>query len=210
FAYAVHTDLGNSCVAARIERRLAPLRTPLLSGQTVEIITAKNAKPNPAWLNFVVTAKARANIRHYLKNIQHAEAVDLGKRLLDRALGELGASLKKIPAAQWQALLAEFKLQEQNELLAMIGLGQRPAPLVARRLLPDSEADAQSHATPLVIHGTEGMVVTLARCCRPIPGDEIVGYLSAGRGLMIHRADCNNLAEYRNHPEKWLEVRWEK
>lgn len=212
FAYAVHTDLGNSCVAAKIDRRLAPLRTPLVSGQTVEIITAKSAKPNPAWLNFVVTAKARANIRHYLKSIQHEEAVELGKRLLERALGEFSLSLKKLPPTQVEAVLAEFKLASLNELFETIGLGQRPAPLVARRLLPgagEPKLGAGQNA-PLAIRGTEGMVVTFARCCHPIPGDEIVGYLSAGRGLMIHRHDCNNLAEYRNHPEKWIEVQWEK
>ncbi|HET9680373.1 MAG TPA: bifunctional GTP diphosphokinase/guanosine-3',5'-bis pyrophosphate 3'-pyrophosphohydrolase [Gammaproteobacteria bacterium] len=217
FAYAVHTDMGNSCVAAKIDRRLAPLRTPLVSGQTVEIITAKKAKPNPAWLNFVVTAKARANIRHYLKSIQHGEAIDLGKRLLDRALGELSLSLKKIPADRLEKLIHEFGFKSADELFENIGLGHRPAPFAARHLLPENEPDKASEKgktskreAPLAIRGTEGMVLTFARCCRPIPGDKIVGYLSAGRGLMIHRDDCNNLAEYKHHPEKWIEVQWVK
>lgn len=211
FAYAVHTDVGNACVAAKIDRRLAPLRTQLINGQTVEIITAKNAKPNPVWLNFVVTAKARANIRHYLKNLQRDEAIALGKRLLDRALGELSLSYKKLSREQVQAVLKEFKLESVDELFETIGLGQRLAPLVARRFVPDTEADKSTgHAGPLAIRGTEGLVVTLAKCCHPIPGDDIVGYLSAGRGIVVHRDDCNNLAEYRNHPEKWIEVQWEK
>lgn len=209
FAYAVHTDVGNTCVAAKIDRRLAPLRTPLVNGQTVEIITAKKAHPNPAWLNFVVTAKARANIRHYLKNLQQEEAVDLGHRMLERALAELKLTMKKIPREQVQLVLSDFGLNSLEELYETIGLGQRLAPLVARRLAPDHLGDPYHPRGPLTIRGTEGMVVTLARCCHPIPGDRIVGFISAGRGIMVHREDCNNLAEYKDQPDKWVEVQWD-
>ncbi|HEX6928123.1 MAG TPA: bifunctional GTP diphosphokinase/guanosine-3',5'-bis pyrophosphate 3'-pyrophosphohydrolase [Gammaproteobacteria bacterium] len=210
FAYAVHTDVGNTCVAAKIDRRLAPLRTPLVNGQTVEVITAPNAKPNPAWLNFVVTAKARANIRQYLKNLKEEEAVALGRRLLDRALEVHNLRVKSLQQEQVQTVLNDFKLDSFEHLLESIGLGHRPAPLVARRFVTDADEATAAHQGPLSISGTEGMVVTLARCCHPIPGDAIIGYLSTGRGIVIHRDNCHNLAEYRGQPEKWIEVQWEK
>ncbi|HET6725610.1 MAG TPA: bifunctional GTP diphosphokinase/guanosine-3',5'-bis pyrophosphate 3'-pyrophosphohydrolase [Gammaproteobacteria bacterium] len=211
FAYAVHTDVGNACVAAKLDRRMAPLRTPLTNGQTVEIITAKGAIPNPAWLDFVVTAKARANIRHYLKDIKHDKAVTLGRRLLERALASYKSKLKKLPTGQIDAVLKEFKLATLDDLMEQIGLGERLAPLVARRLLPDAAREAEpATAGPLSIKGTEGMVVSLGRCCHPIPGDRIIGYLSAGRGIVIHRDNCRNLADYRSQPDKWLDVQWEK
>jgi RelA/SpoT family (p)ppGpp synthetase len=211
FAYAVHTDVGNACVAAKIDRRLVPLRTPLVNGQTVEIITAKGAMPNPAWLNFVVTAKARANIRHYLKNMKRDRAIALGRRLLERALESYGTKIKKLAPGKIDAVLAEFKLATFDDLMEQIGLGEQLAPLVARRLLPDDAIEtAPATAGPLSIKGTEGMVVTLGRCCHPIPGDPIMGYLSAGRGIVIHRDTCRNLADYRSQPDKWIEVQWEK
>jgi guanosine-3',5'-bis(diphosphate) 3'-pyrophosphohydrolase len=208
FAYAVHTDVGNACVATKIDRRMAPLRTPLANGQTVEIITAPNAKPNAAWLNFVVTAKARANIRHYLKDLKHGDAVELGKRLLERAAQQAGIDPALLKTDELTALAQEFHLVDLDELYESVGLGQRPAPLVVRRLLP-ADAKETGSVGPLAIRGTEGMVVTLAKCCHPIPGDPITGYLSAGRGIVIHRNDCRNLAEYRNQPDKWIEVQWE-
>src|SRR5688500_346158 len=175
FAYSVHTDIGNHCVAAKVDRRLVPLRTPLRNGQTVEIITAKGATPNPAWVNFVVTAKARAAIRHYLKGLKHSEAVELGKRLLTQAMAELSIPLKKVPEERLQRVAAELNLKSPEELFENIGLGERLAPLVARSLLPtDQEAPAggeTGHGKPLAIAGTEGMVVTYARCCFPIPND---------------------------------------
>jgi guanosine-3',5'-bis(diphosphate) 3'-pyrophosphohydrolase len=213
FAYAVHTDIGNHCVAAKVDRRLVPLRTPLRNGQTVEIITAKGATPNPAWVNFVVTAKARTAIRQYLKSLKHSEAVDLGKRLLNQALGDLGLALKKIPDERIQATATELNLKSAEELFEKIGLGERLAPLVARRLLPpDTETPAEPPAAPtgpLAIAGTEGMVVSYARCCFPIPNDPIMAYLSSGRGVVIHREACNNLRNYRKQPDKWLSVTWQ-
>jgi RelA/SpoT family (p)ppGpp synthetase len=211
FAYAIHTDVGNRCVAAKVDRRLVPLRTPLLNGQTVEIITAKGATPNPSWSTFIVTAKARAAVRQYLKNMKRGEAADLGRRLLGLALDEIHQPLKKIPPASLDGLAREFGLGDARELFEKIGLGERLAPLVARRLQPvaDGAGPAPHASAPLMIAGTEGLVVTYARCCFPIPNDPIMAYLSAGRGVMIHRQNCGNLAEYRKQPDKWLSVAWE-
>ena len=212
FAYAIHTDVGNRCVAAKVDRRLVPLRTPLRNGQTVEIITAKGAKPNPSWSSFLVTAKARAAIRQYLKNLKRGDALELGRRLLGLALEELSLNLKKIPAVEIDALIKDLNLRDVDELFEKIGLGERLAPLVARRLQPthvDGEPVAAGAGGPLMIAGTEGLLVTYARCCFPIPNDPIMAYLSAGRGVMIHRQNCGNLAEYRKQPDKWLSVAWE-
>ena len=210
FAYAIHTDVGNRCVAAKVDRRLVPLRTPLRNGQTVEIITAKGATPNPSWSTFLVTAKARAAIRQYLKNLKRGEALELGRRLLALALEEFSISLKKIPAANIEAVVKELNLRDADELYEKIGLGERLAPLVARRLQPMQEGgEPPARTIPLMIAGTEGLLVTYARCCYPIPNDPIMAYLSAGRGVMIHRQNCGNLAEYRKQPDKWLSVAWE-
>ncbi len=210
FAYAVHTDVGNRCVAAKVDRRLVPLRTPLRNGQTVEIITAKGATPNPAWVNFVVTAKARASIRQYLKNLKRGEAVDLGKRLLNQALEEFSLTLRKIPSESIDAVVAELGLRAHEELFEKIGLGERVAPFIARRLLPaDAEGVVEGVAGPLAIAGTEGLVVSYARCCFPIPNDPILASLSTGRGVVIHREACGNLASFRKQPEKWIPVAWQ-
>jgi RelA/SpoT family (p)ppGpp synthetase len=211
FAYAIHTDVGNRCVAAKVDRRLVPLRTPLRNGQTVEIITAKGATPNPSWSGFLVTAKARAAIKQYLKNLKKGEAAELGRRLLSQALEEFSLHLKKIPPSEIDAVVKELSLKDAEELFEKIGLGERLAPLVARRLQPVQEERAhKGHAGgPLMIAGTEGLLVTYARCCFPIPNDPIMAYLSAGRGVMIHRQNCGNLAEYRKQPEKWIPVAWE-
>jgi guanosine-3',5'-bis(diphosphate) 3'-pyrophosphohydrolase len=212
FAYSVHTDIGNHCVAAKVDRRLVPLRTPLRNGQTVEIITAKGATPNPAWVNFVVTAKARAAIRHYLKGLKQSEAIELGRRMLGQALQDLSLSLKKVPEERLQAVAAELNMKTPDELFEKIGLGERLAALVARRLLPadgSQPTEPTSHAEPLAIAGTEGMVVSYARCCFPIPNDPIMAYLSSGRGVVIHREACGNLRNYRKQPDKWLTVTWQ-
>jgi len=210
FAYAVHTDVGNRCVAAKVDRRLVPLRTPLRNGQTVEIITAKGATPNPSWVNFVVTAKARAAIRQYLKNLKRSEAVDLGRRLLNQALEEFSLSLRKVPTEAREALLRDLGMKSEDELFEKIGLGERVAPFVARRLLPtESGPHAEGAAGPLAIAGTEGLVISYARCCFPIPNDPILANLSSGRGVVIHREACGNLASFRRHPEKWVPVTWQ-
>ncbi len=210
FAYAIHTDVGNRCVAAKVDRRLVPLRTPLRNGQTVEIITAKGATPNPSWSSFLVSAKARAAIRQYLKNLKRSEAIELGRRLLNVALEEFSIPLKKIPAETLQAAVKEAGLEDTDQLFEKIGMGERLAPLVARRLLPTNEGELTHHtAGPLMIAGTEGLLVSYAHCCFPIPNDPIMAYLSAGRGVVIHRQACGNLAGYRKQPEKWLSVAWE-
>jgi GTP diphosphokinase / guanosine-3',5'-bis(diphosphate) 3'-diphosphatase len=209
FAYAVHTDIGNRCVAAKVDRRLSPLRTVLRNGQTVQIITAKGASPNPSWVNFVATAKARSSIRHYLKSLQRSEAIELGQQLLNAALGEFQLDVERIEPAVMNQALQEFNIKDKDELLAQLGLGERLAPLVARRLLPGGH-DEQGKITPLTVAGTEGLLVTYARCCRPIPDDPIIAYLSAGRGIVIHRETCGNVEDYHKHPEKWQPVAWQK
>ena len=218
FAYAIHTDVGNSCTGARINRRLAPLGTRLYSGQSVEIITSPNAKPNPGWLKFVTTAKARTSIRHYLKNLKGDEAISLGLRLLNRELNVFGFRYDQIQPSKLEEVLNQYHLQDNQSLLAEIGLGNRIAPLIARRLI-ESEykstklvngANEDSASEPFVIKGTEGMVVHFPKCCYPIPGDPITGFSSAGRGIVIHNLSCKNVAEYRNQPEKWIDVQWEE
>ncbi len=219
FAYAVHTDIGNSCVACRISRRLAPLSEPLESGQTVEIITSPGAQPNPAWLSFVVTAKARSNIRHVLKNQRHSESISLGKRLLNKVLAGYGTHLDKVDAEQVEQALEEMQVEEFNAVLEDIGLGNRMAFRVARQLFPDLIGDEEEdrgsrrkkedrHGS-IAIRGSEGMVISYARCCHPIPGDPIVGHISSGRGMVIHTETCNNIAEIRHNPEKCITVRWD-
>lgn len=212
FAYAIHTDIGNSCMACRVNRRMAPLSQPLESGATVEIITSPTARPSPSWLNFVVTGKSRTHIRNALKQQQRDESVSLGARLLEKALDAQGTHLSDLAQHQIQSLLDEYQQDELDDLLESIGLGTRTAHLVARRLLTtESTSDFCSTAeAPLVIHGTEGIVLNYARCCAPIPGDPIVGHLSSGKGMVVHRDNCKNVADIRNHPEKCIPLSWAK
>ncbi|MBB3190026.1 RelA/SpoT family protein [Halomonas cerina] len=214
FAYSVHTDIGNSCIACRIDRHLAPLSTRLESGQTLEIITAPGARPNLAWLNVVVTAKARSAIRHALKHQRQTEAVQLGRRLLNKALAVFETSLEELPSGTLDRLLEEYALKQEDALLESIGLGTRVAHVVARRLvdlqqgepsrpLPDGEPPA-----PVLISGAEGMVIKFARCCHPLPGDPVVGHLSVGKGIVVHRAECRNLGEFKNAPDKLIALEW--
>ena len=221
FAYAVHTDIGNTCHEARIDGRPVSLRTPLATGQTVEIVTSRRARPDPTWINFVATGKARANIRSYLKKLRRDEAIDLGRRLLDQALRRDELSLRKLPRGRTWEILDEFRLDSREELFADIGLGRRAAGLVAKRLAatardPGAEESDERKAAgngrdvdevPIFIAGTEGMVVNLGRCCRPIPGDPIVGYLSSGRGLVVHTDSCGNLPDLDSKHEG-IDVDW--
>ena len=210
FAYAVHTDIGDRCVAAKIDRGLVPLRTPLQNGQTVEIVTNRGAKPNPNWLTFVRTAKARTAIRSHMKSMRSSESVDLGKRLLDRSLKDLASSLRKVGKVRMKSALDELALNNNEELFEQIGLGERLAPLTARFLVGvNEEGESEPSTASLVIAGTEGLVVSYARCCYPIPGDQVMGYLSSGRGIVIHRNNCGNLSNFRKQPEKWISVNWE-
>jgi len=210
FAYAVHTDIGNRCVAAKIDRRLTPLRAVLRNGQTVQIITAKGATPNPSWVNFVVTAKARSAVRHYLKSLHRSEAVELGRRLLVQAFAEFELEFSAVSPQALESALAEFGLKDADELYEKVGLGERLAPLVARRLLPGERIDAVTGATsPLAVAGTEGLLVSYAHCCYPIPNDPIFAFLSTGRGIVVHRETCANVDDYRKQPDKWLPVTWQ-
>ena len=214
FAYAVHTDVGNRCVACRIEKALAPLSTVLQSGKTVEIITAKHAKPNLGWLSFIVTGKARSAIRHFLKNQQRSESVRLGQRLLSRALVNLGSSLEQVTDEQRLNLVSEAELTEFDDILEDIGLGNRVAYSVARRLTADADTEPAKlsqtdDARPLAIKGSEGLLTSYAKCCRPIPGDPIVGHFSKGHGMVIHHETCNNVSEIRDNPEKCVFFTWD-
>jgi GTP diphosphokinase / guanosine-3',5'-bis(diphosphate) 3'-diphosphatase len=210
FAYAVHTDVGNRCVAAKIDRKLVPLKTPLHNGETVEIITARGARPNPNWVNFVVSAKARNAIRAYLKSLRSDEAQDLGRLLLSQALRMYSISLRRLPKRRMQALLTELGIPDSETLFEQLGLGERLAPIIAGLLAQEGEQHdgAAERRKPLEVAGTEGLIVNYARCCSPIPGDEIVGYMSSGRGIVIHRSRCRNLAEYSRQPSKWIPVDW--
>ena len=211
FAYAVHTDIGDRAVAAKINRQLVPLRTQLQNGQTVEIITSRGAKPNPNWLTFVRSAKARTAIRNHMKNLRAVESIDLGRRLLDKSLKDLGSSLRKVGKVRMNEVLQELGLNGTEELFEQLGLGERLAPLTARILVGvDEEGKANENVASLVIAGTEGMVVSYAKCCYPLPGDTVMGYLTAGRGVVIHRNVCGNLSNFRKQPEKWIAVTWEK
>jgi guanosine-3',5'-bis(diphosphate) 3'-pyrophosphohydrolase len=216
FSYMVHTDIGNRCVAAKVNGELVPLRTELRNGDRVEIITASHAKPNPAWLQYVRTGKARSNIRHFLKTMQHEESALLGERLLDQALRTLGVTLAGIDDASWERQVRDSGSRSRNEVLTDIGLGKRLPAVVARRLLRVTEsARDESRATgkppgSVVIRGTEGMAVQLASCCRPIPGDAIVGSIKKGQGLVVHASECRQIARSRsNEPDQWIDVEWD-
>jgi GTP pyrophosphokinase len=209
FAYAVHTDIGNRCVAAKINYELVPLRTELKNGDRVEIITAAHAKPNPSWLNYVVSAKARHHIRHFLKTMQYEESAHLGERLLGQALNALGSNSRTITEADWERLLKELSATTRQEVLAEIGLGKQLAIVIARKLMPaGAEAKQPGIAGPVVIRGSEGMALQFAKCCHPIPGDPIIGFIKTGRGMIIHTHDCPVVAKTRKDPDKWLDVEW--
>jgi guanosine-3',5'-bis(diphosphate) 3'-pyrophosphohydrolase len=214
FAYAVHTDVGSHAVAARVDKKLAPLRTRLSSGQTVEIITAPSAVPSTQWLEWVVSAKARTAIRSFLKRLQHEDAIDLGHRMLDRAMDALGASLEVLPPDALSRYLEENKLRALEDLLADIALGNRTADQVARALLQSSgglAATLHPHAAEKIqITGAERGVLSFGNCCHPVPGDEIMGYLSAGKGIVVHRLECPNMAEFRKSPERCVGIVWDR
>jgi len=212
FAYSVHTGIGDSCIACRIDGQLTPLSEQLQSGQKVEIITADGAQPNPNWLNFVVTAKARSAIRHFLKNQQHDESVDLGKRLLDQALSNFGTHYKELKKSQIKRLLKETGAKSFEYILQQIGLGNRVPFAVANVLVPEDKrkiADDKKNSTlPVIIDASDGLLLHYARCCHPIPGDPILGHISPGKGIVIHLESCRNLKEIRSNPEKCMSLNW--
>ena len=211
FAYAVHTDIGNRCVAVKINHELMALRTELKSGDSVEIITASHAKPNPSWLSFVATGKARSHIRHFLKTMHYEESVRLGERFLNQALRALKPGRIKIDDNQWNKLLRDSGTKSREEILADIGLGKRLAVVVARRLLSLSgplTREGKKIPGTVTVLGTEGMAIQFAKCCRPIPGDPIIGYIKKGQGMVIHTHDCPVMAKIHAPPEKILDVEW--
>jgi GTP diphosphokinase / guanosine-3',5'-bis(diphosphate) 3'-diphosphatase len=232
FAYAIHSDIGNSCVAVRINQELAPLRTELHNGDHVEIITGSLAKPNPAWLNYVVTGRARAHIRHFLKSQQSTESAVLGERMLNQALRALHVEPNQITDDHWQKLIRDYGLKKKSQILTEIGLGKRQNVMVAHQLLamlevqevPEEGAIGKflggkffdkifgKTTKPLdtiTIRGSEGMAVQFAQCCRPIPGDPILGFINKDKGLVVHTHDCPAIRKFRLDPDKWLDVEWE-
>lgn len=210
FAYAVHTDVGNNCVACRINGRLAPLSQPLHSGQKVSIITAQGAQPNPNWLNFAISGKARSAIRHFLKHQRHHQSVTLGRRMLAQALEDFNLNFSELSEDQQSKLLKATKMKSMDDLLEDIGMGNRVAYAVAKLLQSEPEAEERGSSiyAPLTIDSSEGMMINFARCCRPIPGDPIIGHISSGKGLVIHQDTCRNVAELRHKPEKISHVNW--
>jgi guanosine-3',5'-bis(diphosphate) 3'-pyrophosphohydrolase len=212
FAYSVHTDIGNRCIAVKVNHELVPLRTELRNGDLVEVITAAHAKPSPAWLSFVATSKARSNIRHFLKTTLSGESAQLGERLLNQALLALGVKLQDMDEAHWNKLLRDTGAKTRQDILADIGLGRRLNLVVARQLASVGEKVSNEAAAtpPITIQGTEGMAVQFAQCCRPIPGDPIIGVIKSGQGLIVHTHDCPTLRRGRSSSEQWLDVVWDK
>jgi guanosine-3',5'-bis(diphosphate) 3'-pyrophosphohydrolase len=212
FAYSVHSDIGNRCIAVKVNHELVPLRTELRNGDRVEVITAPHANPNPAWLGYVATSKARSQIRHYLKTMQSGESALLGERLLNQALHAMGVKLQDMDEAHWNKLLKDTGVKTRQDILADIGLGRRLNMVVARQLAHLGETWAsETTANPVItIQGTEGMAVQFAQCCRPIPGDPIVGVIKSGQGLLVHTHDCPTLRRGRSSGEQWLDVAWDK
>ena len=222
FAFAVHTDVGNSCVAVKINNELAPLRTEMHNGDNVEIITAPLAKPNPAWLNYVVTGKARSHIRHYLKTLQATESAHLGERMLNMALRALHVDPSAIGDKLWHKIMRDYGVKDKSEILTDIGLGKRVGLMVAHQL---TAGNAELHGfenigentnpktvkklDSITISGSEGMAVQFAQCCRPIPGDPILGFINKDKGLIIHTHDCPTIRKFKLDPDKWLDVEWD-
>ena len=212
FAYSVHTDIGNHCIAVKVNHELVPLRTELRNGDRVEIVTAPHAKPNPAWLGYVATSKARSHIRHFLKTMQSGESAQFGERLLNQALHALGVNPQDMDGAHWDRLLKDTGSKSRQDILADIGLGRRLNMVVARQLARVGETVPKEMAANAVItiQGTEGMAVQFAKCCRPIPGDQIIGVIKSGQGLVVHTHDCPVLRKGRSSSEQWLDVVWDK
>jgi GTP pyrophosphokinase len=219
FAYSVHTDIGHHCVAARINYEQMPLRTELKNGDQVEILTSPTARPNPSWLQFVATGKARSRIRHFLKGLQQRESAALGERMLEQALATLKVEPESIKWERWESLQKEFGSRSQLEILADIGLGKRlsfavaqaltrPAGKVAEETKGNGGAATTTKPPPLTLRGVEGVAIQYARCCRPVPGDALVGQFRKGQGLLVHTRDCVTLRKQRVDPDQLVDVEW--
>jgi GTP pyrophosphokinase len=210
FAYNVHTDVGNHCVGTKINGEFMPLSTPLKNGDRVEILTSASARPNPAWTHFAHTGKARAHIRSALKNTHRHESEQLGEQLLNQAIRALGSAdaSETVSESQWERYQKEGG-RGRLDTLADIGLGKKLAFVVARQLLAkDQDAVTRASSGPMLIRGGEGIAVRLGKCCRPIPGDPIIGQIKKDHGLIIHTHDCTQVRHYREDPEKWVDVAW--
>ena len=209
FAYAVHTDVGNNCVAARVDGRMSPLSSRLYNGQTIEIVGSEASRPHPSWLDFVITARARTNIRHFLKSLQRAEAITLGQRLLQQSVSNVMGHEEAITKERYSRVLEQYRMKDSEELLAEIGLGNRNSSLVAKAMyeIEDDITEFDNSGNPLAIKGTEGMVVSFAKCCRPVPGDAIVGFMSSGKGIVVHQQNCRNITETSSE-NRQLSVQW--
>jgi GTP diphosphokinase / guanosine-3',5'-bis(diphosphate) 3'-diphosphatase len=209
FGYAVHTDVGNTCVAARIDNHMSPLSSRLYNGQTIEIICSDSSRPHPSWLDFVITARARTNIRHFLKSLQKEEAVSLGKRLLQQSVNNIVGREESLTDDRLVRMVEQYRMEDQHELLAEIGLGNRNSSLVAKAMydVDDDVTEFDDTGKPLAIKGTEGMVVSFARCCRPVPGDAITGFMSSGKGIVVHQQVCPNVNE-RTRDNRKLSMQW--
>jgi guanosine-3',5'-bis(diphosphate) 3'-pyrophosphohydrolase len=213
FAYTIHSGIGNTCVAAKVNRRLVPLSMPLTTGQTVEIITAPSAKPNPAWLNFVVTGKAKTNIKSYLKMQHHAELVAMGQRMLAQALENWSITLDQVSKESWRSLFQELGFKECEDVYFSVGKGEQLPMVVAKRLISSTDAKfipQDKESLPLSIKGTEGMAVEFADCCQPIPGDSIYGILREGHAIQIHTTDCKVMMKSRISPEMFISLAWDQ
>ena len=209
FAFAVHTHVGNTCVAARVDGRMSPLSSRLYNGQTIEIICSEASRPHPSWLDFVITARARTNIRHFLKSLQKDEAIILGQRLLQQSVSNVIGRDEAITKDKFSRVLEQYRMKDSQELLAEIGLGNRNSSLVAKAMydIEDDITEYDNSGKPLAIKGTEGMVVSFAKCCRPVPGDAIVGFMSSGKGIVVHQQNCPNITETSSE-NRQLSVQW--
>ncbi len=213
FAYAVHTEVGNHCIAAKVDGAPVPLGTVLRNGNRVEILTDPQARPNPVWLSYVATGKARSHIRHYLKTMQLQESAEVGELLLVQALRSLKANPDEIDDAHWTHFFKGDAAKTREEVLADIGLGKRLAVVVAKKLLSIAEPAPDGEKPPridsITIRGTEGLAVQFAPCCRPIPGDPIIAQIKKGQGLVVHTHDCPAIHPFHFDPEKWVDVQWD-
>ena len=209
FAYAIHTDVGNHTSSILVDKLEVPLSTRLANGQTVEVLTRDAAHPIPEWLEFVTTARARTGIRHYIKSLEQADTVALGLRLLESALNARGSNIDDVPQKRMNRYLKDNHLSRQEDLLSDLAMGNVLANVVAAKLAPDvSTSDSSTATEALTIAGSEGSAVTFSACCHPVPGDTIMGYVSAGKGVVVHRNNCRNVREFRKHPDRCVDVAW--
>ena len=218
FAYQVHSDIGNSCLTAKVDRKPVSLSMPLESGQTVEVIRSDTQRPNPYWLNFIVTPKARSAVRNFIKHQSVEKTIEFGRTLMGRALQRHDTNIDKINQSAIDALLKHMELEDLNSLYHEVGQGNQIPSMVASWLLNEGDQNAEvkrkipvnkeSDPGPLIVEGGEDAIISLARCCQPIPGDNIQGMITAGKGVLVHRTECSNVARQRRRAKEWVAVVW--